>query len=170
MNKYDSSFFFRITVLIKKLFLIDFGCAVLAGLLELAFPLAVSKFINELLPGQDWPLILLACVVLLSIYALNTVLNYVVTYWGHMLGINIETNMREKMFAHLQKLSFRFFDNRKTGHLNGHLTNDLNDIGEVPHYGSEDVFIAVMTLNWLSLEEYIAVFIRYNTVTLNQGS
>src|SRR6185437_7551333 len=99
----------------KKLFLIDFGCAVFAGLLELAFPLAVSKFINELLPGQDWPLILLACIVLLSIYALNTVLNYVVTYWGHMLGINIETNMREKMFAHLQKLSFRFFDNRKTG-------------------------------------------------------
>lgn len=130
----------------KKLFLIDFGCAVFAGLLELAFPLAVSKFINELLPGQDWPLILLACVVLLSIYALNTVLNYVVTYWGHMLGINIETNMREKMFAHLQKLSFRFFDNRKTGHLIGHLTNDLNDIGEVAHHGPEDVFIAVMTL------------------------
>lgn len=130
----------------KKLFVIDFGCAVIAGLLELAFPLAVSKFINELLPGQDWPLIILACIVLLSIYALNTALNYVVTYWGHMLGINIETNMREKMFAHLQKLSFRFFDNRKTGHLIGHLTNDLNDIGEVAHHGPEDVFIAVMTL------------------------
>ncbi|AIQ57682.1 ABC transporter ATP-binding protein [Paenibacillus borealis] len=130
----------------KKLFILDFTCAVGAGLLELAFPVAVNKFIDDLLPGQDWPLILIACVVLLAIYALNTAMNYVVTYWGHMLGINIETNMRKKMFDHIQKLSFRFFDNNKTGHLLGRITNDLNDIGEVAHHGPEDVFIAVMTL------------------------
>lgn len=130
----------------KKLFILDFTCAVGAGLLELAFPVAVNKFIDDLLPGQDWPLILVACVVLLGIYALNTAMNYVVTYWGHMLGINIETNMRKKMFDHIQKLSFRFFDNNKTGHLLGRITNDLNDIGEVAHHGPEDVFIAVMTL------------------------
>jgi ATP-binding cassette subfamily B protein len=63
-----------------------------------------------------------------------------------MLGINIETDMRKKMFDHIQKLSFRFFDNNKTGHLLGRITNDLNDIGEVAHHGPEDVFIAVMTL------------------------
>lgn len=80
----------------KKLFILDFTCAVGAGLLELAFPVAVNKFIDDLLPGQDWPLILIACVALLGIYALNTAMNYVVTYWGHMLGINIETNMRKK--------------------------------------------------------------------------
>lgn len=130
----------------KGLFFLDFGCAVVAGLLELAFPLAVSKFINDLLPGENWPIIVAACVGLLAIYALNTVLNYVVTYWGHMLGINIETDMRRKMFGHIQKLSFRFFDNHKTGHLIGHITNDLNDIGEVAHHGPEDVFIAIMTL------------------------
>ncbi|ALS28156.1 multidrug ABC transporter ATP-binding protein [Paenibacillus sp. 32O-W] len=130
----------------KGLFLLDFGCAVIAGLLELAFPIAVSKFIDELLPSQNWTIIVLACIALLAVYALNTVLNYVVTYWGHMLGINIETNMREKMFAHIQKLSFRFFDNNKTGHLIGRITNDLNDIGEMAHHGPEDVFIAVMTL------------------------
>ncbi|QMV39939.1 ABC transporter ATP-binding protein [Cohnella cholangitidis] len=130
----------------KGLFVLDFSCAVIAGLLELAFPLAVSTFIDDLLPGGDWPMIVLACVGLLSIYALNTVLNYVVTYWGHMLGINIETDMRRKMFEHIQKLSFRFFDNHKTGHLVGRVTNDLNDIGEVAHHGPEDVFIAVMTL------------------------
>jgi ATP-binding cassette subfamily B protein len=130
----------------KGLFLLDFTCSVIAGLLELAFPLAVSKFIDDLLPGENWPIIVLACIGLLAIYALNTVLNYVVTYWGHMLGINIETDMRRKMFGHIQKLSFRFFDNHKTGHLIGHITNDLNDIGEVAHHGPEDVFIAIMTL------------------------
>ncbi|OBZ14863.1 multidrug ABC transporter ATP-binding protein [Bacillus sp. FJAT-27264] len=130
----------------RKLFIIDFSCAVGAGLLELAFPVAVNKFIDDLLPGQDWPLILIACVALLAIYALNTVMQYIVTYWGHMLGINIETDMRKKMFDHIQKLSFRFFDNNKTGHLIGRITNDLNDIGEMAHHGPEDVFIAVMTL------------------------
>ncbi|SEK48410.1 ATP-binding cassette, subfamily B [Paenibacillus sp. cl141a] len=140
----------------KGLFVLDFTCAVIAGLLELAFPLAVSKFIDDLLPSQDWPLILIACIVLLSIYALNTALQYIVTYWGHMLGINIETDMREKMFSHIQKLSFRFFDNNKTGHLMGRITNDLNDVGEVAHHGPEDVFIAVMTLlGSFSLMAYI---------------
>ncbi|CAM3676395.1 ABC transporter ATP-binding protein [Paenibacillus lactis] len=140
----------------KGLFILDFTCAVIAGLLELAFPLAVSKFIDDLLPGQNWPLILIACLVLLSIYALNTALQYIVTYWGHMLGVNIETDMRAKMFSHIQKLSFRFFDNNKTGHLMGRVTNDLNDIGEVAHHGPEDVFIAVMTLlGSFSLMAYI---------------
>ncbi len=128
------------------LFYLDFGCAVLVGLLELTFPLAINQFIDRLLPSKDWPLILFASGALLAIYFLNTFLNYVVTYWGHMLGINIETNMRRKLFDHIQKLSFRFFDNNKTGHLIARITNDLNDIGEVAHHGPEDVFIAIMTL------------------------
>lgn len=130
----------------KALFLIDFCCAVFAGLLELAFPLAVNVFIDDLLPGQNWSLILIASFALLGIYALNTGMQYVVTYWGHMLGINIETDMRKNLFSKLQKLSFRFYDNHKTGHLIGRVTNDLNDIGELAHHGPEDVFIAVMTL------------------------
>src|SRR5690606_35023522 len=113
---------------------------------ELGFPLAINQFIDKLLPGQDWPLILLASAGLLFIYALNTALQYVVTYWGHMLGINIETDMRRKLFDHIQKLSFRFFDTNKTGHLIARITNDLNDIGEIAPHGPEDVFIAIMTL------------------------
>ncbi|MBR2568765.1 MAG: ABC transporter ATP-binding protein [Paenibacillus sp.] len=130
----------------KGLFILDFTCAVIAGLLELAFPVAISRFIDELLPTGNWKWIVLACIGLLAIYALNTVLNYIVTYWGHMLGINIETDMRRKLFSHLQKLSFRFFDNQKTGHLIGRITNDLNNIGEMAHHGPEDIFIAIMTL------------------------
>ncbi|GIO58190.1 MULTISPECIES: ABC transporter ATP-binding protein [Paenibacillus] len=130
----------------KGLFILDFVCAVFAGLLELAFPLAVSHFIDNLLPSKDWAIIVVACLALLAIYGLNMVLQYIVTYWGHMLGINIETDMRKKLFDHIQKLSFRFFDNHKTGHLVGRITNDLNDVGEVAHHGPEDVFIAVMTL------------------------
>ena len=74
---------------------------------------------------------------------LNTALQYVVTYWGHMLGINIETDMRRNVFEHLQKLSFRFFDNTKTGHMVARITTDLQDIGEIAHHGPEDIFIAI---------------------------
>ncbi|WP_191559433.1 ABC transporter ATP-binding protein [Metabacillus idriensis] len=130
----------------KGLFLIDFSCAVIAGLLELGFPLVVNAFIDRLLPSGDWNIIIWACAGLLLLYILNTGLQYIVTYWGHMLGINIETDMRKKLFEHIQKLSFRFFDNTKTGHLISRLTNDLMEIGELAHHGPEDLFIAVMTL------------------------
>lgn len=128
------------------LFYLDFGCAVIVGILELGFPLAVNQFVDNLLPSENWPLIVLATVILLGIYALNTALQYVVTYWGHMLGINIETDMRTKLFDHIQKLAFRYFDNNKTGHLIARITTDLQDIGELAHHGPEDLFIAIMTL------------------------
>ncbi len=130
----------------KKLFFLDFSCAVLLAILELAFPLAVGHVVRELLPDENWGLIVSASAVLLLIYVINTFLSYIVTYWGHMLGINIETDMRRALFDHVQKLSFRFFDNTKTGHLISRLTNDLFEIGEVAHHGPEDMFIAAMTL------------------------
>ncbi|MFK3667052.1 ABC transporter ATP-binding protein [Ochrobactrum teleogrylli] len=130
----------------RGLFALDFSSAVLAGLLELAFPVAVTLFIDRLLPTNQLGLIALAVAGLLLIYILNAGLQVVVTYWGHMLGIKIETEMRRKAFDHLQKLSFRFFDNQKTGHLVAKLTKDLEEIGEVAHHGPEDLFIAIMTL------------------------
>lgn len=150
----------------RTLFFLDFTCAVIVGLLELGFPLAVNQFIDNLLPSKAWPMILLAAAGLLAIYTLNTVLQYVVTYWGHMLGINIETDMRRKLFDHIQKLSFRFFDNNKTGHLIARITSDLHTIGEMAHHGPEDVFIAIMTLIgafglmlWLNWELTLLTFI-----------
>ncbi|RTR27548.1 ABC transporter ATP-binding protein [Deinococcus radiophilus] len=130
----------------RRLFLIDFGCAVLAGLLELGFPVAIQLFIDQLLPTGQWNVIVLAALGLLGIYLLTAALQAVVNYWGHMLGINIETEMRRKAFSHVQKLSFGYFDEHKTGQLVGRLTKDLEEIGEVAHHGPEDLFIAVMTL------------------------
>ncbi len=78
-------------------------------------------------------------------YLANTGLTAVVVYWGHLLGINIETEMRRRAFDHLQKLSFSFYDNSKTGNLITHVTKDLEDVGEVAHHGPEDLFIALMT-------------------------
>ncbi len=129
----------------KGLFFLDFGCAILAGLLELGFPMAVKLFVDDLLPSQHWGLILVASAALLVVYLVNTGLMAIVNYWGHMLGINIETEMRRKLFDHMQKLSFSFYDNNKTGHLIARVTKDLEEVGEVAHHGPEDLFIAIMT-------------------------
>lgn len=130
----------------KGLFVLDFGCAILAALLELAFPLALNYVIDVLLPGGNWIRVLYACLMLLGIYVISSFLHYVVTYYGHKLGINIETDMRRKLFERIQRLSFRFFDNNKTGHLVSRMTNDVMDMGEVAHHAPEDLFIALMTL------------------------
>jgi ATP-binding cassette, subfamily B, bacterial len=129
----------------KGLFFLDFGCAIIAGMLELGFPLAVQLFIDRLLPLADWGLIGLAAAGLLAIYLFSAGLQAVVNYWGHALGIGIETDMRRQAFDHIQKLSFRFFDNTKSGQLITHVTKDLEEVGEVAHHGPEDLFIAIMT-------------------------
>ncbi|WP_172453441.1 ABC transporter ATP-binding protein [Listeria ivanovii] len=130
----------------RTLFIIDFGCAVIAALLELAFPVAVNHVIDTLLPGKDFGLIMTAAVALLFFYILNTFMQYVVTYFGHMLGLNIETDMRRDLFSHLQKQPFGFYDNQKTGKLMSRMTTDLFEIGEVAHHGPEDIFISIMSL------------------------
>ncbi|PZO67325.1 MAG: multidrug ABC transporter ATP-binding protein [Paracoccus denitrificans] len=128
-----------------RLFWVDFGCAVLSGLLELAFPLAIKAFIDYLLPSGNWGLTIAAAVGLLIIYAINSGLMAVVTYWGHRLGINIETTMRARAFDHLTRLSWRWYDRARTGKLVARVTRDLEEIGEVAHHGPEDAFIALMT-------------------------
>jgi len=129
----------------KKLFTIDFTSAVIVAILELAFPIAVQWLIDSLLPSGNWSAILSVSAGLLVFYITSTYLQYIVNYLGHMLGINIETDMRKQLFNHVQRQSFRFFDNTKTGHIMSHITNDLFDIGELAHHGPEDLFIAVMT-------------------------
>lgn len=129
----------------KRLFIIDFSSAIIVAILELAFPIAVQWFIDKLLPTNEWNTIVKVSILLLLVYILSTILNFIVNYLGHKLGINIETDMRQDLFNHLQKQSFRFFDNNKTGHLMSRITNDLFDIGEFAHHGPEDFFIAVMT-------------------------
>lgn len=130
----------------KGLFILAFGSAIMAALLELAFPMAINVIVDDLLPEGNWMWILWTGIILLAIYVLSSAFHFVVTYHGHKLGINIETDMRRRLFERVQRLSFRFFDNNKTGHLVSRMTNDVMDMGEVAHHAPEDLFIAVMTL------------------------
>ena len=130
----------------KKLFILDFSCAIIAGALELAFPVAVNRVIDQIMPQNNFRTVLLACLGLLFFYVVNTILQYIVVFFGHKLGVNIETDMRRELFDHLQTQSFEYYDEQQTGKLLSRLTTDLFEISEVAHHGPEDVFITIMTL------------------------
>ncbi|GAB2323606.1 ABC transporter ATP-binding protein [Alkalibacterium sp. m-11] len=130
----------------KALFTLDFSAAIIVAMLELAFPIMVQQVVDSILPTGNWSLIISVSIGLLGVYAINTILHYVVTYYGHKLGTNIETDMRRDLYNHLQKQSFSYFDNRETGKLITRLTSDLFEIAEVAHHGPEDIFITLFTL------------------------
>ncbi|MFW3652306.1 ABC transporter ATP-binding protein [Vagococcus fluvialis] len=130
----------------KALFILDFTCAVVAALLELSFPVIVNQVIDKIMPKENLRLIFMVSILLLFFYMVNTALQYIVVYFGHKLGANIETDMRDELFAHFQKQPFEFYDNQKTGKLMTRLTTDLFEISELAHHGPEDVFITIMTL------------------------
>lgn len=130
----------------KKLFLLDFSCAVIAGILELLFPVLVRYVIDDIIPHHNFSTVILIAFALLIFYLLNTFFKYIVVYFGHLLGVYIENDMRRELFAHYQKQSFSYFDHTKTGTLMTRLTSDLFEISELAHHGPEDLFVTVMTL------------------------
>lgn len=167
--------FFRYYRPYKKLFFLDLFCAVTAALLGLLFPFTVSRIVDDLLPTEDWNLILSACAMLAGVYLVNTGLKYMVVYWGERLGLYIETDLRNELYNHMQKLSFRFFDNHKTGQLASRISNDLLDVGNMAHYGPEHFLIASFTLigsmflmfrvHWqlaLLMSSFVAVLLTVN--------
>lgn len=128
------------------LFFLDFSCAILMAGLDLVFPLAVRKVIDDILPAGDLTLLLWAGVGLLVMYMVSYGLQYTVEYYGHVLGALIEYDMRQELFEHVQKLSFRYFDNTRTGHLMSRVVNDLFEISEFAHHTPEGFFIVLVTM------------------------
>ena len=128
------------------LFFLDFCCALVLALLDLVFPLVVTYSIDIVIPAKSLRLIIIMGLGLLLLYIIRYILNYIVDYWGHVLGARMEHDMRSDLFNHIQKLSFNYFDNTKTGHIMSRLVNDLNEISELAHHGPEDLFITIITL------------------------
>ena len=146
----------------KKLFIIDFTCAVISAMLELTFPFVVNRVIDTILPTGHYQTVIWVCLLLLAFYLFNMVMKYIVVYLGHKLGITIETDMRRQLFQYFQRQSFEYFDNKQTGELMSRLTSDLFEIGELAHHGPEDLFITLMSLVgafWLMLQVHVQLAI-----------
>ena len=128
------------------LFILDFGCAFVMAIMDLIFPMVVTTMIDKVFPSKNLKIIMWTGIGMLLLYIIRAVLQYIVDYWGHVLGVRLEYDMRKDLFEHLHKLSFTYFDNTKTGHIMSRLVNDLNEISELAHHGPEDLFIVTVTL------------------------
>lgn len=116
------------------------------SVINLIAPVMVAKIIDDAIPNKDMSMLVRLAIGILIIYLISTFLNYIVTYWGHVLGVRIESDMRRDLFYHIQKLSFNYFDDNKTGHIMSRLVNDLFEIAEFAHHGPEDLFITLITI------------------------
>ena len=130
----------------RKLFAIDMACAFIVAVCDLFYPIIAGNIIDDYVPNQNLRLLLIWSGVLLGIYLVKAVLNYVIQYWGHIVGVRIQGDMRRDMFRHMQKLPFAFFDENKTGTLLSRMVNDLQDVSELAHHGPEDLFLSLIML------------------------
>lgn len=128
----------------KGLFFLDMACALGIASLDLIFPIFSRTLINDFIPDRNLRAIIIASLVMFVLYILKGVFYYIVNYWGHVLGVRMEYDMRKKLFEHFQIMDVSFFDNRRTGKLMSRIVNDLNLIAELAHHGPEDLFLSVL--------------------------
>ncbi|SHH88204.1 ABC transporter ATP-binding protein [Sporanaerobacter acetigenes] len=129
-----------------KLFILDMVCAFFISVLDLVFPVVTKNFINDYIPNGNIELLYKWTIYLAILFVLRYISQYIVNYYGHVVGVRIEHDMRKDVFAHLQTLSFTYFDNNKTGHIMSRIVNDLREITELAHHGPEDLFISLVML------------------------
>ncbi len=142
----------------KKLFVFDMICAFLVAVINMFYPYITKNIINVYVPDKNLQLMLIWLGVLLAIYVIKIFLNYFIQYWGHIVGVRIQGDMREEFFRHVQKLPFTYFDETKTGTIMSRIINDLFEISELAHHGPEDLFISTVSI--------ITAFVLMATINL----
>lgn len=130
----------------KTLFIIDMICAFLVAAMDLVFPMFTNYLLKDAIPNKNLRTIIIFTSVLAALYVVKLIANYIIDYWGHVMGVRLQYDMRKEVFAHLQTLPFSYFDDNKTGNIMSRIVNDLMDISELAHHGPEDLFISIVML------------------------
>lgn len=130
----------------RRLFFLDLACAFLVGLADEFMPLIVRNMINQYVPDRNWNMMVRWSFALLGIYLLKLLLNLIINYWGHIMGVRLQADMRRDLFQHIESLPVSFFDENKTGSIMSRITNDLQEISEMAHHGPENIFTSAVML------------------------
>ncbi len=128
----------------RRLFFVDMLCSLLVAVADLFYPMITKNIINDYVPNQNLRLLIVWASVLLGIYIVKCLLNYVISYYGHTVGVRMQADMRRDLFDHLEQLPFSYFDENKSGALMSRLTNDLFEVSELAHHGPENLFLALI--------------------------
>ncbi|MBQ3572573.1 MAG: ABC transporter ATP-binding protein [Clostridia bacterium] len=153
-------------------FTFDMFCALLMAVCNLIYPEIARDIIDIHAPNGAWQSVVTLGVIMLGIFLLKAFLNFSVSYWGHLVGMRMQGDMRAQLFAHLEKLPFSYYDETKVGSVMSRLVNDLFEIAELAHHGPENLFISlitivgalimILTINpWLSLIVFLVIPIMF---------
>ena len=142
-----------------KMLVLDMLAALTISLIGMVYPMVTNKMLNVFIPEKMYSTIVIAGVLVLILYIMRMLLRYFMQYYGHVIGVKMQAQMRSDLFTHLQKLPFRFFDNHETGRIMTRLTSDLFEVCELAHHGPENLLICssmiilsfcyLMSINWM---------------------
>ena len=130
----------------KKMFIFDLLCSFTISVCNMFYPMIARSIMNEFVPNKNLRMLIVWAIVLAAIYALKSVLTFIVGYWGHVLGVKIQGDMRRELFNHIETLPFSFFDENKTGNVMSRIVNDLFEVSELAHHAPEDVFNSFISI------------------------
>ena len=146
----------------RLIFTLDMLAALLVALVGIVYPIITREMLNDLIPNKNYRMIVISGVGLLLLYVVRMLLNFFIQYYGHVMGVRMQAQMRSDMFRHLEKLPYSFYDNHETGKIMSRMTSDLMEISELAHHGPENLlissisvilsFVYLSTINiWLTL-------------------
>ncbi|MBO4354184.1 MAG: ABC transporter ATP-binding protein [Clostridia bacterium] len=130
----------------RLIFTLDMLAAFFVAVIGIGYPMITRMMLNDLIPNKKYQLIIVFGTSLLALYVIRMLLNYFIQYYGHVMGVRMQAQMRRDMFTHLEKLPYKFFDNNETGKIMSRMTTDLMDVSELAHHGPENVIISSITI------------------------
>lgn len=130
----------------KKLLIMDLSASMLISLIGMTYPVVTNKMLNNFIPNKMYSAIITAGIIVLGLYAVRMLLMYFMQYYGHMIGVRMQAQMRTDLFSHLEKLPFSFFDENETGRIMTRLTSDLFEVCELAHHGPENVLTSTVMI------------------------
>ncbi len=143
----------------KKMLALDLGASFLISVIGMVYPVVTNRMLNDFIPNRMYTTIVIAGVIVLALYVIRLLLRYFVQYYGHVIGVKMQSKMRCDLFAHLEKLPFRFYDDHETGRIMTRITSDLFEVCELAHHGPENLLISLvmiilsftylMTIDWI---------------------
>ena len=130
----------------KRMLALDMLAALLISLIGMVYPIVTNKMLNVYIPERMYTTIVIAGGIVLALYVIRMLLRYFVQYYGHIIGVKMQSQMRKDLFGHLEKLPFRFYDNHETGRIMTRITSDLFEVCELAHHGPENLLISAVMI------------------------
>ena len=130
----------------KLIFSLDMLASLVVALVGIVYPVVTREMLNDLIPNRNYRMIVIFGLSLLGLYIVRMLLNYFIQYYGHVMGVRMQAQMRSDMFKHLEKLPYKFYDNNETGKIMSRMTTDLWEISELAHHGPENLLISCISV------------------------